>query len=442
MGIIRQLRSRRFAVTFIVLISISLVLATVIPQTSSLSEAELFLLRSDHPELTEFIKITGLDHVYTTWWFLGIVLLFSLNIALSLSDRIRITIKQLQDDSPLKPEQIERLHFNHILTLPDGVDVGIKRDVSNVISGLSYRIKEYPDGLSASKGRFGLWSVSIFHGSMLIILMGILISSLTKFSGNIEISEGQMFNGEKEEFIKKGYGVLRLEPDINFSLLLKKFNAEYWDAEHPKLYRSVIDVVENGSTVLSKNVEMNEPLRYKGFSFYQLKYHGYSASLSKRDKSTENEIQGYVNFPYQERYAGIISKEFTIPQTNFRARLRFDVAYPDIMAVTVLSGNTPIWDGVVPKGGGVNLGKSNLIFNGIVKWTGIYVSRDYGVPVVYSGFVLLIIAVFSITFIVPKKLWIVYDNNRIIIGAKIIRDREAFKEEFEGIINKIKGHLP
>lgn len=368
-------------------------------------------------------------------------LFFSLNIILNLSDRIKITLRQFRDEGLPVPERIEGLSFHHAFSLPGKLNENTKRDLRDIVSGAGYRVKAYPEGIFASKGRFGYWGITAFHGSILIILTGVLVSSLSIFRGNFEISEGQIFSGKKEEFIGRVYGIIKLEPEFDFSLLLRKYNAEYWDKGYPKLYRSTIDVIENGKTLFSKDVEMNEPLRYKGYSFYQSKYHGYSAALAIRDKEIGYEMKGYVNFPYQGHYPGIIAHDFEVPQTQYRGQLRFDAAYPDVVVMKVLENNTPVWEGILPKEGAVDLGKIQLVFHGMVQWTGLFVARDWGVPVVYAGFALLILSVFVIVFIVPKTFSAFYDEKRLLVGAKALRDKEIFKEEFEGIAGKIERIL-
>ncbi|HDO22141.1 MAG TPA: hypothetical protein ENG86_04700 [Nitrospirae bacterium] len=431
---LRWLRSRRFAATFIILLISALVIGTVIPQRSGMSGAELFRFRSNHPGIYRVIRSSGLDHVYTTWWFLVIAGFFSANIALNLSGRIKISVKQFKEEGIPGPERIGRLNLSRTFVLDREARESVKGKIRDIVSEDGYRVKEYPEGLSASKGRWGLWTVPLFHGSILIILTGVLISSLTKFGGTFEISEGQVFSGKKDEFISKDYGLLNLEPRFDFHLRLRKFNAEYWDAEHPRLYQSVMDVYKKGVVVLSKKVEINEPLRYEGLSFYQSKYHGYSAYFGLMEKGGGPETGGYVNFPYKKRYTGRLTQKFHIPQTSYECELGLDPPDGNELDIKVSDKGKVIRTGRLKRGGKIDIGRYYLVFHDIVKWTGLYVKRDYGVPVVYTGFVLLVLSVFMVVFIVPKRVWFVYDKDRIFIGAMAMRTSAAFKEEFEDII--------
>ncbi len=55
-------------------------------------------------------------------------------------------------------------------------------------------------------------------------------------------------------------------PDKNFAVLYEKSGMEIKD------YKSILRVVENGKTMTTKTIEVNNPLKYKGFVLYQSSY--------------------------------------------------------------------------------------------------------------------------------------------------------------------------
>lgn len=55
-------------------------------------------------------------------------------------------------------------------------------------------------------------------------------------------------------------------PDNNFALLYEKFGMEIKD------FKSKLRVIDKGKTVLSKTIEVNDPLKYDGYVFYQSSY--------------------------------------------------------------------------------------------------------------------------------------------------------------------------
>lgn len=115
------------------------------------------------------------------------------------------------------------------------------------------------------------WGSSIIFLGILLILFAGLLSSLRKESGYIEIKEGQTMNG------------FWIEDDLfrplNFSLTLKDVSAEYYPGQEKaarlvKSYQSRLLLHRNGGLLKEGLIEVNNPLRFEGFWFYQYAYDG------------------------------------------------------------------------------------------------------------------------------------------------------------------------
>ncbi|MDI6736474.1 MAG: cytochrome c biogenesis protein ResB [bacterium] len=95
------------------------------------------------------------------------------------------------------------------------------------------------------------------HLSFLIILSGGMIGSLWGFKDNLYLKEGEV----------------RHVPQTNFHIKLNKFWLEYYpDSKMIKDYKSNLTIIENEKEILTKTIEVNEPLSYKGIRFYQASY--------------------------------------------------------------------------------------------------------------------------------------------------------------------------
>ncbi|MCL4557493.1 MAG: cytochrome c biogenesis protein ResB [Deltaproteobacteria bacterium] len=427
------LRSRRLAAVFIILIAAFLVLSTLIPQWNWEESGGYFYLHASYPYLTKLISFLGIDHVYTTWWFLSIVLIFSFNIALNSYERIKIVIKQLGDYRPMSSQEIAGLKIHETIPVNNNGDE-FKEKITHTLKRKGYRIKAYADGFVASKHTMGLLGIPLLHLSMLIILTGVLITGLTFFKGHIELSEGQLFPIGEPNFLGSSYGFLHVKPQLDFQIRLKSFHVTYWDKDHPRLYKSIVEVYKNGTPLFSKDVEMNKPLRLEGFSFYQTNYYGYSAYFGLVDKATGYETTGYVNFPYKKNTMGVLTQQFNIPILGYLSILSVDVSNPDRLSIEILESDKTLHYNNIKNGDVISLGDFELVFHNMVKWTGFYVSRDYGVPVVFTGFVLLALSILSFVFIIPKRLWLAYEDKRLFIGAKSysrLTTENTYKQEME-----------
>src|SRR5690606_16856411 len=93
--------------------------------------------------------------------------------------------------------------------------------------------------------------------------------------------------------INIGDGVM-VQP-LPFSLRLKDFIVEYYSTGMPSKFRSVVEVIdpESGER-FEQNIEVNEPLCYKGVTVYQSSFDDGGSSL----KLTGYPLRGAVNKPF------------------------------------------------------------------------------------------------------------------------------------------------
>lgn len=100
----------------------------------------------------------------------------------------------------------------------------------------------------------------LIHIGILVILLGAMIGSLAGFKEYLEVDEGQTV------FLSQAKLGVRLE----------KFEIDYYpNSQTPRQYRSTLTIMEKGRSVLTKTIEVNHPLSYKGIRFYQSSYgHG------------------------------------------------------------------------------------------------------------------------------------------------------------------------
>jgi len=139
------------------------------------------------------------------------------------------------------------------------------------------------------KGKIGYF---ITHMSILIILSGGIIGSLAGFKEYLDLPEQEV----------------RQVPHTDFYIKLNKFWLEYYPhSQMIKDYKSNITIIENGREILSKTIEVNYPLLYKGIRFYQASYE------IDRIKEVTISIQG-------KAIRVKIGKEVRVPKTNLAVK--------------------------------------------------------------------------------------------------------------------------
>jgi cytochrome c biogenesis protein len=110
--------------------------------------------------------------------------------------------------------------------------------------------------LLARKKVFGIFGSDVVHAGLLVILIGGIISGFMGFRANINIAEGEIVP------------VL----DADFKIQLDKFQTELYPNGSVKDWKSTLTVIENETPRLTKTIEVNHPLTYRGYVFYQSSY--------------------------------------------------------------------------------------------------------------------------------------------------------------------------
>ena len=117
---------------------------------------------------------------------------------------------------------------------------------------------------------------SIIYLGLLLVLLAGLLASLFKEEGFMEMKKGQTqddfwINDESSK-------------SLGFSLSLKDFSVEFYPKEVKgmrfiKAYKTSVGISRNGKLLKEATIEVNKPLTFEGFWFYQ---YGYEPKLPEQ----------------------------------------------------------------------------------------------------------------------------------------------------------------
>ena len=257
--------SIRLTVVLLLSLAATSVIGTLVPQNAS-PEAYFHKYGAFFYRLFDLLNIFDMYH---SWWFQLLLVLLTCNIVACSIDRLAGTwklifpqkasfklstfqnLKQKETfTDPRRPEELQRV-FEAVVAKAFGTPAVEKTD-----QGFS---------LFAEKGRWTRLGVYIVHSSILFLITGAMIGSMFGFEGYVNIPEG-----ERVDHIQlRNTGVIR---PLGFEIQCNDFDMSTYENGAPKEYRSSLTILENGEAVLTKDIIVNEPLRYKGISLYQSGY--------------------------------------------------------------------------------------------------------------------------------------------------------------------------
>lgn len=247
--------SVKLAIVLLIIITLASIIGTLIPQDRTMQEYVLH-----YGQLAKVLTSLEFTKIYNSFWYVGLLFLFSFNILVCTLTRLSPKLKRAFN--PKIEKEVKNLivlktqeKFNMNWDLAKAKD-----EVRNALTGRRYRVREETEEgkvfLLARKKMSGLFGADFVHLGLLVILAGGIISGMTSISNDMALYEGQTL------------------PVVNadFQIRLDDFDTEYHENGSVKDWKSTVTVIENEEEKLSKVIEVNHPLSYKGYMFYQAAY--------------------------------------------------------------------------------------------------------------------------------------------------------------------------
>ncbi len=451
--------SIKTAVFLFFLIAATSIIGTIIKQQPTPEGYE----RIYGATFTKVIKTLELYDMYHSWWFQILLLLFAINLIVCSIDRLPRALRYFKKDSRIQDRDFLQSLPSKCRVKTKAGDIGeVTAKVKEVLEESGFPPKEETATensvyMFSERGLLNRLGVYITHLSILIILIGGLVGSIFGFTGYMTVVEG----GKTNNVILRGGFSNTLLP---FEIECKKFQVLFYKNKPnvPKDYISVVSIVENGKEVLTKKIEVNHPLVYKGIYFYQSSYGVYSTDEGMLKLKVKNKKTGEVR-----EISLKVGEEKSIPE--FGVRLKLVAFYPDF--VLTPSGPTSRSDELNNPAALVELSSSNgtpitrqwvfAFFPNVhqkpsdyevkfvsftpVFYTVLQVSRDPGVWLVWLGCILMIAAILLTFFWSHRRVfvWITRKgkDTEVLVGFTANRNQEKFKETAQVICNRIKEKL-
>jgi cytochrome c biogenesis protein len=385
----------------------------------------------EHPALFGFlswkvIQVVGLDHVYRTWWFLSLLVLFGTSLTACTFTRQLPALKAAQKWKYYEePRNFTKLALSAEL---EGVSLP---SITPILQQKSYRIFQEKDNiLYARKGIIGKLGPIIVHIGIVAILLGGIWGAMTGFMAQEMISSGDTF--QVKNIIDAGawssQDVLK-----DWSVRVNRFWIDYTPTGGIDQFYSDMSVLNNeGKEVNHEKIYVNKPLRYHGVVFYQTDW-GISSVRVRLNKSP------------------IFQLPMAQLDTKGKGRLwgTWIPTKPDLsegvsLLAKDLQGMVLIYDAqgklinTVRAGMSIPVNGVNLQILDVMGSTGLQIKFDPGIPIVYTGFALLMLGV-VMSYFSHSQIWALQTGKTLYIGGKTNRAQVAFEQEVLEILDQLSA---
>lgn len=414
------------------------IIGTVIPQGAPPAE---YIQTISQAKFDIYQKL-GFFDMYHSWWFVLLLYLLTINLVACTLRRLPHDWKTMTEQTPTLDETREKsLPYSHSWKSKQNVG-DLKRLASDLLKDrfAAPQVTKVNDEyhLFAQKGRYSRLGVYILHAGIVVVFIGAIIGSLFGFKGNVWIDEGASVSTVTS---RAGAPL-----ELGFSVRCDSFSVAYYNTGAPKEFKSILTVTENGKTVIDKRpVIVNSPLTYRGITFYQSSYSPAGAPvfhINVRDRKSgavshidvaQGETAQLPNgdtlraldytqdiSPYIQQLSGPAVRVELLPRAGEARTVLLLKNYSDFDEM---------------RGGALVLSIADID----MKWrTGLQVTKDPGVWIVWLGCILLVGGIFVAFFLSHRRIWVRIGGGRLVIAGSAGKNQGAFRDFFDDLADKLK----
>ncbi|MFC1856680.1 cytochrome c biogenesis protein ResB [Thermodesulfobacteriota bacterium] len=458
--------SIRLTIAILSSLAATSIIGTLIPQ----NENPAAYIREFGEFLYTLFNILDIFDIYHSWWFQFLLLLLALNITVCSIERLSAVWKIVFVKNPsFKISQFRNQKSKQEFTLERS-----PKDLEDIFTpilrkGFRYTtVESTQDGfhIFSEKGRWTRLGVYAVHLSVILLLIGGLIGSIFGFEGFVNIPEG-----EATDTISLRKNDQRHQ--LDFEIRCDDFNVSFYDsrAQMPKEFRSSLSILKNGKPVLQKDIIVNDPLRYKGINIFQSSY-GKMPSDKPPDtavvpqQATLKIVSRETGMSYQkdahvgqavelaEGMGTFRIKEFTHAAT-FGGQ---NIGKAFIGILTSKDGNSievllpihfPNFDRMRRGDQIISvIDIKDARFQAAVEstttyYTGLQVTNDPGVWIVYTGFIVMIIGIFIAFFTSHQRVCVEVlkkmGNSAVLVSGTANKNKIGMQSRVQKLSKKLEG---
>jgi cytochrome c biogenesis protein len=436
----RFFSSVRLALVLLVLIGVGSILGTLIPQVQGTSGLARMVLQESASDVgAALIQFFQMFDIFHSWWYSLLLEMLAINLVVcSLPRFSRLLSHRVQPETP--NPSASRIWFPN--ARPD-LSSTTKR---KVLFGRKAIVPKTPAGFW--RVQTGGWSQSGFllvHLGVVFVLISGGVAQVSAVEGSMELVPGQVTD---TFVVRQGDGTERLMR-LPFSVACLDF---YLERFSPGLngvrdFVSIVEVLKNGAVMQKVRLEVNDPLFFDGYAFYQSSYQNLReqdrATLKVRDSKGDRVIQARLGEVVAWGADGTVYqvKEYRERQPDQEEAVRIET--------TDAEGRRRWFWVFLNHPGFVESNRPGDVGLDLISYKPGYITifrvkRDPGSPVLWIGTILLLCGLMTVFFARHRQLWFRLSEDGLEVFCWSHRAQEEFVRSLslrlEGLLEAKHGN--
>jgi cytochrome c biogenesis protein len=463
--------SVKLTVILLIVLALVSIIGTVIDQTEPAKNLQMLAGMfgpANAQGALELLVKSGLTNMYHSWWFVGLLSMLTANIFVCTIERLPRTIAILNiKQEPLTDESLKSVNMKDEKRMKADAS-SAKEKAKAALRSMGYKPQEAEvDGeihLYAEKGKFTRLGVYVVHASILVVFVGALIGSFWGYKAYVQIMEGQAVDAAQltnKPLLRK----LGDEVPLGFQVRCDKFELETYASGMPSGYYSTLTVIDGGKEVAHKRIRVNDPLDHKSIRFFQSSYGpapgnaililGIAPKQGGEEKFIEVKQGGTVPLegtPYFLNVGQVFANVVMGPEGPVVEGNEYEGSSG--ANVVILDKDKNVVETIAalqrfpsqePKSVPFNIHIGDYkVGPGAKYYTGLQVTYDPGVWIVWIGCILMVLGILIAFFTSHKRVWIRIkpsdkSASTVTIAGSVNKNKYGFEADFKKLVEKVES---
>jgi len=431
--------SVKLALTTLIILAVISIIGTIIKQGQDPS----YYVQEYGQNLSRFFEVLDITNMYSSWWFTALLGIFALNLVVCSIERLpRVLHLMTQDNLAIDPRQLEKRGLRHRADSTLSAAAAAER-VQKIMVGSGWRKTRRLDReeailLFAQKGTWSRLGVYIVHLSILVILIGAITGTFFGLKAYVFLPEGRTTN---KVFLRQN----KKPVPLGYELRCDRYERTFYPNGMIKQYRVDLTVFDTErQSPLQKSVIVNDPLSYRGFTFYQADSYPMEEFLVViRNKTTGTE-QAFrappaqdIAWPGTDAFFRVEDLKRDQDDTVYQAKILFKadaVSKPSVFWIKDQGAET------IRQSGEEFIFEFRQLYS-----TLLLVVKDPGVWIVYFGCLLMVVGLAIVFFLSHRRVWIritkregQQEGSLILISGTSNKNKPSFERKFLELVDLIR----
>lgn len=450
----RFFASVRLAIVLIFLIAITALLGSLIQQEgvypSSFPPEIYYPL--EYGKYGEIMFALGLTRMYSSWWFLSLLLLIGVNLTVCSIDRFVPLIRTLKHPKISRSRRFISARQVYAQLQTEKPVAEAMAIVSDQFTQERFLVQHEGENTAyADKGRWGRYGPYVTHIGLLLLLVAALGMSIPGWF--------------HDEFFWVAEGESARVPHTDFVIRNDAFSLEFYEDGRPKHFQTDAVVIVDGEEVHRHAIQVNDPLIYDRVNLLQASYEfklgrtDFELLNTGSDTQAEPVSLGILSIDVQNPAAQYnLGDDTTVRLLNYFPNFAMDPVEGPVSLSSDPVNPTFILEITGPDGIPVRqilfVLQPDLVLPGmdspyafalsnvdIVTMSGLISHKNLALPYIYAGLVITVLGVFLSFYLYHRRVWIRCEDGLIDIGAMSNKHPISLEKEITRITEQITQQL-